>query len=91
TMVGSFRETTDKWLSQRLAADVYIHPTVNAAPRMTAWLEKQPEVKEVWQRWETELVTLDSNINLVSTGNSAGEKSSLSEKVTIPDYWHHLH
>ncbi|PMK75959.1 ABC transporter permease [Vibrio breoganii] len=91
TMVGSFRETTDKWLSQRLAADVYIHPTVNAAPRMTAWLEKQPEVKEVWQRWETELVTLDSNINLVSTGNSVGEKSSLSEKVTIPDYWHHLH
>ncbi|CAM2835504.1 ABC transporter permease [Vibrio rarus] len=91
TMVGSFRETTDQWLSQRLAADVYIHPTVNAAPRMKTWLEKQPEVKEVWQRWETELITLDGNIDLVSTGSSQGEKKSLAEKVSIPDYWHHLH
>ncbi|MPW35646.1 ABC transporter permease [Vibrio sp. B1Z05] len=91
TMVGSFRDTTDKWLSQRLAADVYVHPTANSAPRMIKWLEKQPEVKEVWQRRETELATLDGNINLVSSGQSNGEKSSLSEKVTIPNYWHHLH
>ncbi|MCG9775486.1 ABC transporter permease, partial [Vibrio diabolicus] len=31
TMVGSFRDTTDKWLSQRLAADIYIYPTNNSA------------------------------------------------------------
>ncbi|GAD79161.1 FtsX-like permease family protein [Vibrio ezurae] len=91
TMVGSFRDTTDKWLSQRLAADVYVQPTANAAPRMLKWLEKQPEVKEVWLRRETELTTLDGNINLVSSGQSKGEKSSLSEKVTVPNYWHHLH
>ncbi|MGF1756031.1 ABC transporter permease, partial [Vibrio makurazakiensis] len=34
TMVGSFRDTTDKWLTQRLAADLYIYPTNNSAARM---------------------------------------------------------
>ncbi|GAM75444.1 attF component of attEFGH ABC transport system [Vibrio ishigakensis] len=91
TMVGSFRVTTEQWLSQRLAADVYIYPTVNAAPRMGAWLEKQPEVDQVWVRKETELVAMENNISLVSTGESNGEKASLAEKVTVPDYWYHLH
>lgn len=91
TMVGSFRVTTEQWLSQRLAADVYIYPTVNASSRMEAWLKKQPEVDEVWTRKETELVAMENNISLVSTGESAGEKSSLAEKVTVPDYWYHLH
>ncbi|GAK20564.1 AttF component of AttEFGH ABC transport system [Vibrio sp. JCM 19052] len=52
TMVGSFRDTTDKWLSQRLAADLYIYPTNNSAARMSSWLKEQPEVDSVWWRWE---------------------------------------
>lgn len=52
TMVGSFRDTTDKWLSQRLAADLYIYPNNSAAARMSGWLAKQPEVNSVWWRWK---------------------------------------
>ncbi|OBT13476.1 ABC transporter permease [Vibrio sp. UCD-FRSSP16_10] len=91
TMVGSFRNTTDQWLSQRLAADIYVHPSAKSASKMVSWLDNQPEVKEVWQRRETELTTLEGNINLVSIGNSLGEKKSLTAKVSTTNYWHHLH
>ncbi len=91
TMVGSFRETTDKWLTQRLAADVFVKPKNNIAQEMKNWLSVQDEVKEVWWRWEKEIVTITGRMQMVSTGSSAGEKESLTLKVAIPDYWFHLH
>ncbi|CCO45666.1 putative ABC-type antimicrobial peptide transport system, permease component [Vibrio nigripulchritudo SOn1] len=91
TMVGSFRETTDKWLTQRLAADVYVMPTNSIAKRMSSWLDNQDEVKEVWWRWEKDINNIDGTLQAVSTGNSTGEKGALTIKVAIPDYWFHLH
>lgn len=91
TMVGSFRDTTDKWLSQRLAADLYIYPNTNAAARMSTWLSKQPEVDKVWWRWEKELNTLKGPLQVVSTGASEGELDALTVKLGVPNYWYHLH
>ncbi|RJX65049.1 ABC transporter permease [Vibrio sinensis] len=91
TMVGSFRDTTDKWLSQRLAADLYIYPNNSAAARMSTWLTKQPEVKSVWWRWEKEKATPEGSLQIVSTGASEGELDALTVKLGIPDYWYHLH
>ncbi|WP_104398799.1 ABC transporter permease [Vibrio penaeicida] len=90
TMVGSFRETTDKWLTQRLAADVYVMPTNNISKRMSTWLSDQDEVKEVWWRWEKEISSISGTMQAVSTGNTAGEKEALTLKVAIPNYWFHL-
>ncbi|SON48868.1 ABC transporter permease [Vibrio tapetis] len=91
TMVGSFRETTDKWLTQRLAADVYVTPPNNLSSRIGTWLMEQPEVKDVWWRWEKELPSEVGALQLVSTGDSDGEQRALTVKVAIPDYWFHLH
>ncbi|WP_394144085.1 ABC transporter permease [Vibrio atypicus] len=91
TMVGSFRDTTDKWLSQRLAADLYIYPNNNAAARMSTWLGKQPEVDKVWWRWEKELNTSRGALQVVSTGGSDGELDALTVKLGVPNYWYHLH
>ncbi|WP_162046242.1 ABC transporter permease [Vibrio taketomensis] len=91
TMVGSFRDTTDKWLSQRLAADLYIHPNSSSAARLSSWLSKQPEVKSVWWRWEIESPTPDGALQMVSTGASEGELEALTVKIGIPNYWYHLH
>ncbi len=91
TMVGSFRDTTDKWLTQRLSADFYIYPSNNAAGRMSSWFEAQPEVAEVWWRWETEVATQYHHTQIVSTGDSTGELDSLTVKIGIPNYWYHLH
>lgn len=91
TMVGSFRDTTDKWLSQRLAADLYIYPNSTAAARMSSWLEKQPEVESVWWRWEKELPTERGHMQVVSTGSSDGELNALTVKLGVPNYWYHLH
>lgn len=91
TMVGSFRETTDKWLTQRLAADVYVTPPNNLSSRIGSWLTEQPEVKEVWWRWEKELPSDVGALQLVSVGDSDGEQRALTVKVAIPDYWFHLH
>ncbi len=90
TLVGSFRETTDDWLNQKLAADVYIYPTNNAAARMSSWLSKQPEVKNVWWRWEKELTTKQGMVEIVSTGKSVDEKNAVTIKVAIPNSWYHL-
>ncbi|KJY94307.1 ABC transporter permease [Vibrio neptunius] len=91
TMVGSFRDTTDKWLSQRLAADLYIYPNNSAAARMSGWLAKQPEVNSVWWRWEQEVNSNKGVLQVVSTGASEGELNALTVKLGIPDYWYHLH
>ncbi len=91
TMVGSFRDTTDKWLSQRLAADIYIYPTNNSAARMSAWLKEQPEVDAVWWRWEKDVPTERGALQVVSTGSSEGELDSLTVKLGVPNYWYHLH
>ena len=91
TMVGSFRDTTDKWLSQRLAADLYIYPNNSAAARMSGWLAKQPEVNSVWWRWEKEVNSNKGVLQVVSTGASEGELNALTVKLGIPDYWYHLH
>ncbi|WP_047042528.1 ABC transporter permease [Vibrio mexicanus] len=91
TMVGSFRDTTDRWLTQRLAADLYIYPNTSAATKMSDWLIKQPEVDEVWWRWEREVMTPKGSLQVVSTGASEGELDSLTIKLGIPQYWYHLH
>ncbi|WP_329352411.1 ABC transporter permease [Vibrio natriegens] len=91
TMVGSFRDTTDKWLNQRLAADIYIYPNNNNAARMSGWLQQQPEVKSVWWRWEKDLPTDKGVLQVVSTGASEGELDSLTVKLGVPSYWYQLH
>ncbi|WP_391087126.1 FtsX-like permease family protein [Vibrio sp. NH-UV-68] len=91
TMVGSFRDTTDKWLSQRLAADLYIYPNSQSATRISAWLTEQPEVNSVWWRWEKEISTDKGLLQAVSTGPSEGELDSLTVKLGIPNYWYYLH
>ncbi|KGY12228.1 ABC transporter permease [Vibrio tubiashii] len=91
TMVGSFRDTTDKWLSQRLAADLYIYPNNSSAARMSTWLLQQPEVESVWWRWEKEVETNRGALQVVSTGPSEGELNALTVKLGIPNYWYHLH
>ncbi|SDG72400.1 putative ABC transport system permease protein [Vibrio xiamenensis] len=91
TMVGSFRDTTDKWLNQRLAADLYIYPNTSNAARMSDWLIKQPDVKSVWWRWEKEVTSNTGTMQVVSIGASQGELDALTVKIGIPDYWYHLH
>ncbi len=91
TMVGSFRDTTDKWLTQRLAADLYVYPNTSSAGRVSSWLTKQPEVESVWWRWEKEVMTSSGALQVVSTGGSEGELDALTVKLGIPNYWYHLH
>lgn len=87
TMVGSFRDTADHWLTQRLAADIYLYPNMNSAARMNQWLEAQPEVKEVWWRWEKEIPANTGLLQVVSTGHSQGEQAALTVKAGMPNYW----
>ncbi|MGR5140495.1 FtsX-like permease family protein [Photobacterium sp. DNB23_23_1] len=91
TMVGSFRNTTQTWLEQRLAADIYIRPAVNMAPRMTQWLENRDEVKQVWWQWRKMLPTDAGTLQVVSIGGTADEKQALAVKVAAPNYWQKLH
>jgi putative ABC transport system permease protein len=91
TLVGSFRQTTESWLTQKLAADVYIYPTSRAAGQMSHWLTEQHEVDAVWWRWERDVSTTGGLIEVVSTGDSAGESEAVTVKLAIPDYWYHLH
>ncbi len=90
TMVGSFRDTTEKWLDQRLAADIYISPNNNNAARMSGWLHQQPEVDAVWWRWEKEVSTDHGVLQVVSTGPSEGELDALTVKLGVPNYWYQL-
>ncbi|MFV0447265.1 MAG: ABC transporter permease [Vibrio sp.] len=91
TMVGSFRETTDSWLNQRLAADMYLYPTNNSASMISGWLTNQADVQEVWWRWEREFPSNKGTLQVVSTGDSESESNSLTVKLGIPNYWHYLH
>ncbi|AJR08905.1 ABC transporter permease [Photobacterium gaetbulicola] len=91
TMVGSFRNTTQTWLEQRLAADIYIRPAVNMAPRMTQWLENQDEVKQVWWQWRKMLPSESGTLQVVSVGGTDDEKQALAVKVAMPEYWQKLH
>lgn len=91
TLVGSFRETTDQWLTQRLAADIYLYPTNSSAGKMTQWLNQQPEVDTVWYRWEKDLLSDKGVVQVVSTGSSAGELQALTVKLGVPNYWYQLH
>lgn len=91
TTIGSFRATTEQWLTQRLAADMYLFPTQSSASRMSQWLDRQPEVDQVWWRWENELLTEKGIIQVVSSGNTEQEQNALTVKLAVPDYWYHLH
>jgi putative ABC transport system permease protein len=91
TMVGSFRNTTENWLEQRLAADIYIRPSMNMAPRISTWLQQQPEVDQVW--WSRQKATRSNNgtIQVMSIGQTVGEQQALSVKVGLNNYWQQLH
>ncbi|GEM76933.1 ABC transporter permease [Vibrio sagamiensis] len=91
TMVGSFRDTTDKWLNKRLVADLYIYSTNGTATRMSGWLAEQPEVESVWWRWEKDILVENGVLQVVSTGASLDERSSLPVKLSVPNYWQRLH
>lgn len=91
TMVGSFRNTTETWLDQRLAADIYVRPSLNVAPRIAYWLEGQEEVGQVWWQLRKELPTETGTLQVVSIGISQGEQQALSIKVAIPEYWQRFH
>ncbi|GHA35931.1 ABC transporter permease [Photobacterium aphoticum] len=91
TMVGSFRTTTETWLDQRLAADIYVRPSINMAPRMSNWLEKQDDVEQVWWQWSKTLATQSGKLQVVSIGGTGDEKQAMAIKVSMPEYWQKLH
>lgn len=91
TMVGSFRDTTDKWLSQRLASDLYLSPTHQNTTRIEQWLLKQPQVDQLNWRWQTELHTARGQLQVVSTGDTISEFNALTAKASVNNYWYLLH
>ncbi|WP_428776235.1 FtsX-like permease family protein, partial [Vibrio sp.] len=91
TMVGSFRDTTERWLSQRLAADLYLFPMHSTSDRVKHWLSDQPEVQSVWWRLETEVSTEQGTVQVVSSGDSEDEMDALTIKLGVPNYWFQLH
>ncbi|MGF1681897.1 FtsX-like permease family protein [Photobacterium minamisatsumaniensis] len=91
TMVGSFRHTTETWLDQRLAADIYVRPSINVAPRVSNWLENHEDVKQVWWQWRKTLNTDAGTLQVVSVGGTQDEKSAMVMKVAMPEYWQQLH
>jgi putative ABC transport system permease protein len=54
TMIGSFRQATDAWLEQRLAAQIYLRGDLQLQG-LEDWLEQQDERLRVVQRFRTEL------------------------------------
>lgn len=91
TMVGSFRNTTQVWLDQRLAADIYVRPSMNVAPRISQWLEERDDVRQVWWQWRQSLPTDEGTLQVVSIGGTQQERQALSIKVAIPEFWQQLH
>ncbi|MGR2767587.1 FtsX-like permease family protein [Photobacterium ganghwense] len=91
TMTGSFRHTTKVWLDQRLAADIYVRPSANVAPRIASWLEKQEEVDQVWWQWRHTIPSDYGKLQVVSVGGTQEEKAALAIKVAMPEYWQRLH
>ncbi|WP_394211259.1 ABC transporter permease [Enterovibrio calviensis] len=91
TMVGSFRSTTEGWLQQRLAADIYIRPDKVVAEQLSEWLEAQEDVDQSLVQWRHEIDTAQGVVEIYSIGTSKEEREALALKVAIPDYWAHLH
>lgn len=91
TMVGSFRNTTQVWLDQRLAADIYVRPSMNVAPRIAQWLEARDDVRQVWWQWRQKMPTDEGTLQVVSIGGTQQERQALSMKVAIPEFWQQLH
>lgn len=91
TMVGSFRTSTETWLQQRLAADVYVRPGNALLPRIESWLEQQEDVSQFWATYRRELVAPQGRLEVLSVGDRALEKQSLAVKSAQPQYWSQLH
>ncbi|CAH0533392.1 hypothetical protein VST7929_01258 [Vibrio stylophorae] len=91
TTVGSFRATTESWLEQRLAADVYIQPPARLERRIADWLNRQDEVQSIWWQLRKELRSSKGIMQVMSTGDSEGEKNAMAIKTAEPDYWQRLH
>ncbi|SKA56708.1 ABC transporter permease [Enterovibrio nigricans] len=91
TMVGSFRNTTENWLQQRLAADIYIRPDKSIAEPLSNWLKAQPDVEKNIVQWRHEIESLQGTVEIQTIGTSSEEREALALKVTVPDYWNSLH
>jgi len=91
TLTGSFRITTGHWLEQKLSADLYVYAFPDHYKKMVRFLNKQPEVKQVWERWEHDVTTSSGLIQMISVGSSEIERTSLTLKVAIPNYWNIFH
>lgn len=91
TMVGSFRQTSSQWLEQRLAADFYFYVPPQQSDSVDEWLRSQTNVRDVWQRWETDVMTTSGAFDVVSIGSSDAESASMTIKVAEPEYWYQLH
>ncbi|MBE1274367.1 ABC transporter permease [Enterovibrio baiacu] len=91
TMVGSFRTTTEGWLQQRLAADIYIRPDKEIAADLSSWLEEQDGVQQSLVQWRNDVETAQGTVEVYTIGTSREEREALALKVTMPDYWSYLH
>ncbi|OOE66971.1 ABC transporter permease [Salinivibrio sp. IB282] len=91
TMVGSFRTSTETWLQQRLAADVYVRPSHAALAEMETWLVKNKDVAQFWTTYRRELTANQGRLEVLSVGNRPSEKQTLAMKAAQPDYWAQLH
>ncbi|MDO6705422.1 ABC transporter permease [Photobacterium sp. 1_MG-2023] len=93
TMVGSFRQATQQWLQQRLAADLYVMPSAPQASAIADWLSNQQGIKTVWWRWRTEIPgqTEEQQLQVLSLGASLGEQQALPMKSVLENYWQQLH
>jgi putative ABC transport system permease protein len=73
TMINSFRDATDEWLDQRLAADLYLPGTIDSAA-VAHWLSAEAPGVEVSERYRRSLTRL----------NGAGEPVAI-ELVSLQD------
>ncbi|OOE88140.1 ABC transporter permease [Salinivibrio sharmensis] len=91
TMVGSFRTSTETWLQQRLAADVYVRPNHAALDEMETWLVNNKDVAQFWTSYRRELTANQGRLEVLSVGNRPSEKQTLAMKAAQPDYWAQVH
>lgn len=85
------QETTDRWLNERLAADLYVYSSPSSQKEMTDWLVQQDAVQSLWKRWERDIPSDQGLLQIVSTGKSSGELNTLTVKVAVPNFWELLH
>jgi putative ABC transport system permease protein len=81
TLVGSFRGTTEHWLNERLAADVYVYASSSSQVEITNWLQQQDDVDFVWKRWERDIPSERGLIQVVSTGKRKPTTKHKSHRV----------